>query len=658
MDRRIVEWSDLLAAPLSTSEERQATLHQIEHFLASICCRPSPPPSSSSSSLDQPLPFLGADSVVAEAFWSLQNNAGFNIAECLLHLLARLHILLQQELALYQLSQGLRTTSAATYSDTESKRVRSLVDEACTALTVLQGLTLSHSNTKRICERKCWLELLLSITLSDYSTDLLPSMLSSPSSSASPPIGATVTPSTSSAPLVSLPSVFALEMLMCILVESKQAQTTFSEIGGLQQIVELSHRCGDAVSSALGAGQGSSKPHLSPFQLDALKQTDLHCLEFRYFVSQLQRGKEATAKDLDFTGTAAGDARGTQIAGSVRPSRQMPSRSTSPDSDSSSATVRDDVPSTSREESQRTPRAPRKRASVLFAPAPPSSHSRDDSRRVQSGNVSARPEGTERRRPLRATKSVVELRSQGVRGRAGAESHGEARSTARQAAPESPGSRRRRVDPDLDHARAGPPTSSPSKRHSATAAQPPLHLPKIKGTGITRSTGNGPGIVARFEAREQAARLPPMAFEETNEAPSRRRSGTDAPLPVLAARQASSSPLKPRRNGGLHHESAHIFGPPAALVDSSKVLSRRERPDASETHRRYRGGAEDRENESPPLPATSAAMFATMSRRVPPSPAVRRAQMARARSLSPQKPYRIRQSPDPAAVTSCGKTED
>ena len=142
-----------------------------------------------------------------------------------------------------------------------------LAAEACTVLTLLQGLALSHAPSKRICIRKAWIELLLAIVLAHYSTS------------------AAVAAATAAAG-TTLPSLFALDMLMCILVDSPHAQATFQHIGGLQQIVHLSHRCAEAVAN--GAQPNPLDRDRGPL-LRALKQTDIHCLEFRFFYAQITR---------------------------------------------------------------------------------------------------------------------------------------------------------------------------------------------------------------------------------------------------------------------------------------------------------------------------------------------------------------------------------
>ncbi|KAN0061402.1 hypothetical protein ACQY0O_006249 [Thecaphora frezii] len=656
MDLRIVAWCDSLAAPLSTTSERQATLQQIEHFIASLFCQPS---------ATHPLPLLEhIDPATHSAFWQLQSLAGYNLAETLLHHLARLHILLQQELALFQLAQGLRTASGSTYPETEKQRVQGLAAEACTALTLLQGLSLSNQATKRICQRKSWMELFLSVALSDYSTDLLPSMQS---------VSGTTLDAADS-PL-SLPSVFALEMLMCILVDSKPVQDTFNEIGGLQQIVQLSHRCGEAVSAALGSGP-SLKHHMSKSQLEALKQTDLHCLEFRYFVGQLQKGCQVQAHDLDFSGPpAASSSRREPADGSPQDEFGTATRKTvsvvDPNVEATRASglgagsgpsfstgAYAETSSLVNGRASDDEREGHKRSSVLFAPAPaqPRATEEDsrDSRRVQSGNVAVKADASQQRHRLRPTKSVAELRYQDSQTAAsyGPSVGGARPSVPGQVPPSLVRRRRTEVASVADDGRPKSPLKRASMSSSSSgalastatpAAQcPSLHLPK--GTSVTRRVGNGPGIVARLEARESAAASAGVS--------PRRRAGTDASLAVLAPRQAPSVSAPPllssttKARAPSHLRASRIFDTPSAVVDSPKAMARYEGRDSEATADVTRHLGDDVENKSP--------AFATMNRRVPPSPAVRRA-MARARSLSPQKPYRIRQAPS-AIGTSAGAT--
>lgn len=346
LEATVETWLDALNSPLSTPSERTSTLNDIERLLVKLTN-----PSSRSSAL------VGLDG--AATFWSLQATAGFSLAEALMALVYRLHLDLQREhelqtthasSSLYaatdsappldglgiQMSRAQNRNSrvpASSMSEAQLQRLHATVSEICIAITILQGLTLCSTASKRIMRRKSSLELLLQIVLADYCTQLLPPILvpasqaltpTSPSfslpptpstpasSSSSSPSKSTVTASSSAdsvaeAPL-SLPSGFALDLLMCVLVDSQEAQDRFAEMGGIHQIVQLSHKCADTVTTPVSTPVTATSPSLREAaatsaarsgHIVALKQTDLLCLEFRYFWSQLLNSEPARRASLD-----------------------------------------------------------------------------------------------------------------------------------------------------------------------------------------------------------------------------------------------------------------------------------------------------------------------------------------------------------------------
>lgn len=313
LESTIEEWVDGLTSPLSTSPERISILNEIEKTLVTV----TDPRRKSSNSL---LPFLDQS---AAMFWALQATAGYSLAEVLLAHIHRLHLDLERENEICKASQqhssqdyGLLASASSSRlgshgaTDVQRQRVHGTVSEMCIAITILQGLTLCSKVSKRITQRKSALELLLQIVLSDYCTQLLPPILSpnTPTSSSftlpdSPPTPTTSSPSKSNtdtandAPL-SLPSGFALDLLMCILVDSPLAQERFTDMGGIHQIVQLSHKCADTVTTPASTPVSVTSPSFAQAVarsglVTALKQTDLLCLEFRYFWSQLlQEGEK------------------------------------------------------------------------------------------------------------------------------------------------------------------------------------------------------------------------------------------------------------------------------------------------------------------------------------------------------------------------------
>ncbi|KAJ1024970.1 hypothetical protein NDA18_004256 [Ustilago nuda] len=274
-------WLDALTSPLFTSSERIAVLNDIEKTLVKV---------TDSSARAGGL--VGLDH--SATFWALQATAGYNLAEVLLGHVYRLHLELERadEANKAPLSNGSSSQQqTCATSEAQQLRIRSTTSEICIAITILQGLTLCSRATQRISSRKSCLELLLQIVLADYCTQLLPPILIPAATSTTRP--ATPNSSTAAEAPLPLPSGFALDLLMCILVNSQVAQERFTDMGGIHQIVQLSHKCADTVTTP--ASTPASTPTKSSFgdvagrasYVTALKQTDLLCLEFRYFWSQV-----------------------------------------------------------------------------------------------------------------------------------------------------------------------------------------------------------------------------------------------------------------------------------------------------------------------------------------------------------------------------------
>ncbi|PWY96921.1 hypothetical protein BCV70DRAFT_101874 [Testicularia cyperi] len=333
LEDEIESWVETLCSPLSTSTERIEVLNTIEKSLVSY----AGPTRSSSSRMRSTVPsgLIGLDP--AATFWALQGVAGYNLAEVLLSLIFRLHLDLIREdqslrAATTAASSGTRKTSSSqsstsqygttggsnaglglgldlgsprsssmepSLSPQQRQRLQQTVTETCIAITILQGLTLCNSATSRIMQRKSSLELLLSVVLGEYCIGVLPPLLVQQCSAPNTPTTPTFDPATD--PALSLPSGFALDLLMCVLVDNQTARDRFEDMGGIQQIVQLSHKCADSVTNAPSS---STSHHVMTNQhsrevIMALKQTDLLCLEFRYFWSQLLKATAANGPASD-----------------------------------------------------------------------------------------------------------------------------------------------------------------------------------------------------------------------------------------------------------------------------------------------------------------------------------------------------------------------
>lgn len=339
LETTVEDWVDGLSSPLSTPSERISVLNQIEKTLVKITTSPG---TSVLPGLDQ-----------STSFWTLQTTAGFSLAEVLLAHVYRLHLDLERLNEAYgvqEVSQSSRVRDSETsrvqglgldlppseytssgkrsITDVQRQRIHSAVSEICIAITILQGLTLCSKSSKRITCRKSSLELLLAIVLSDYCTKLLPPILfpSTPATSTLTPTSpgfplpqSPSTPTTSGssrksetddAPL-SLPSGFALDLLMCVLVDNEVAQERFSDMGGIHQIVQLSHKCADTVTTPASTPTSANSPTwieaaTRSSYVTALKQTDLLCLEFRYFWSQMLQGDANESRRASLEGVDEG----------------------------------------------------------------------------------------------------------------------------------------------------------------------------------------------------------------------------------------------------------------------------------------------------------------------------------------------------------------
>jgi hypothetical protein len=237
----------------------------------------------------------GFDTERSSMFWTLQAVSGYNLADVLISHLYRLHLDLVREDQLYHdVTLGMDAGASLTEQDgqglwlgeAQRQLLHYTVAEIGVSITILQGLTLCTAAAKRIMQRKSSVELLLQIVLADYCLRLLPPVVAPAAASA----GESHADHQVS---LSLPSGFALDLLMCVLVDNRLAQERFAEMGGLQQIVQLSHKCADSVTQPLRLAETPSSLQAHEFgsRTLAYKQTDLLCLEFRYFWVQLLRAE-------------------------------------------------------------------------------------------------------------------------------------------------------------------------------------------------------------------------------------------------------------------------------------------------------------------------------------------------------------------------------
>ncbi|SPO28424.1 related to Don3 interacting protein [Ustilago trichophora] len=686
----IEDWIDGLTSPLSTSSERISILNDIEKTLVKI------------TSAGRTIGLPGLDQ--ASTFWALQAAAGFSLAEVLLAHVYRLHLELEREcesnktlseaesgsshtldsvnvqgLGLGVSSPTYRISSSAV-SGTQGQRIHTNVSEICIAITILQGLTLCSKPSKRITSRKSALELLLAIILADYCTQLLPPILCpSPPTPTSPafPLAphSPSTPNTSSpskkpsessdAPL-SLPSGFALDLLMCILVDSRRAQDRFSDMGGIHQIVQLSHKCADMVttpaSTPTSANFAESTGKSS--HIVALKQTDLLCLEFRYFWSQILQGGTTSTRvsdELVGPGSAATSFYSVQEeVGNVTPKASPRKRASRLDlREKQDDKVVGDTPKANGSRKIRRPVTAR--ATSEEAPSSRPSFS-SSSRNTEAANAESSPG------KLRHSRSNAELRKKPTP------------SSSKSSIPPLPpmplSDSPQSIKSEVESCR-----SRQMQRLSTSETQLPTSIsqPESKegaGIRVRRSTvsttdqdvrnfqPSRPGMSSRDRPRIPSPLKPRTPAQEASEQQTklllrqeamsrqqaityRRLRSSTASTPFSSSTTESSSPRAVGERVGRSRDV--VLAAAAAAVEGNDGDGENRNPFTSSSAI-VPGDKGERMKQSSPFDSVSATPRSTTtmmgssesrsnlaSVRIPPSPAVRRAQLARARSLSPTK---------------------
>ncbi|TKY89642.1 hypothetical protein EX895_001427 [Sporisorium graminicola] len=732
LEATIEEWVNGLTSPLSTPSERIIILNDIEKMLVTV----------SDPSRRTMATFLPSVNQTTAMFWALQATAGYSLAEVLLAHVYRLHLDLERENEVCKASevsmpsgsscsldshstnlQGLGLEPAVcspklhpnashAMSDVQRQRVHLIVSEICIAITILQGLTLCSKASKRITQRKSALELLLQIALAEYCTSLLPPILCpTPASAAltptSPSFALPHSPSTptnsssfSSSPSkkpapegandapLSLPSGFALDLLMCILVDSDVAQERFSDMGGIHQIVQLSHKCADTVTTPASTPTTATSPSFAQAvarssHVTALKQTDLLCLEFRYFWSQLLQQGERASRRSSLEGIAS-------AATSFYSAAEDAGESTTPKASPKKRVSRVNLREQRKEQEEKeaageTPKATARRRVVApttvratseEAPSRPRA-SRDDSEMPARG-VSGSP------RKLRHSASVAELRQKPVSlskssvtpppvpplptlpttdsplsytSDALASSRRHRQATTRPSTSTSdsrPLSRNDRKEDRVRRSTVSEANPAPPALPSRDEGNERQRLSKFNASRPGMSSRDRPRIPSPLKARTPAQEVAELedrirrkqALASQQAIPYRRlrSSTTSTPFDAAAARQGMgrepTEPIDADENRNPFHAAAvDMFAGSKGRVSGEGLVS-----SASQ-----RSGG---------MASAASAVFGssggysnerTSLSRIPPSPAVRRAQLARARSLSPTK-LSLPFTPTPAAA--------
>ncbi|SJX64245.1 Don3 interacting protein [Sporisorium reilianum f. sp. reilianum] len=704
LEATVEEWVNGLTSPLSTPSERINILNDIEKTLVTVT-HPSRRTTAS---------FLPSVDQTAAVFWALQATAGYSLAEVLLAHVYRLHLDLERENEVCKASevsllpsgssysldsssskvQGLglepaassarlRTNASHGMSDVQRQRVHSSVSEICIAITILQGLTLCSRASKRITQRKSALELLLQIVLAEYCTHLLPPILcptpaspaltpttpsfalphslSTPTStSSSSPSKKAATEQPDDAPL-SLPSGFALDLLMCILVDSDIAQERFTHMGGIHQIVQLSHKCADTVTTPASTPVAATSPTFAQAvarssHVTALKQTDLLCLEFRYFWSQLLQQPERVVRrsSVEGVGSAA-----TSFWSAAEGGGESTTPRASPRKRVSRVGLREQRKEQEREGAAETPKAATRRmvapttvrATSEEAPSRPRSARDDAHTAARSGSP----------RKLRHSASVAELRQkpvglskssispppvpplptlpttdspQSYTADALSASRRQRPAAARPLTSDSrPPSQTQRREERLRRSTVSEASPAPALPHEQ---QQPAPLGKFHASRPGMSSRDRPRIPSPLKARTPAQEVAELedrmrrkqALASQQAIPYRRlrSSTTSTPFDTAAGRPGrgrEAVDVDENRNP-FHAAAAEVVGGKARVLGEGVTPCVSQRTGVASAGSAVLGGS-------------ACASERTSLTRIPPSPAVRRAQAARARSLSPSK---------------------
>ncbi|SPC62998.1 related to Don3 interacting protein [Ustilago sp. UG-2017b] len=630
LDLAIEGWLDSLTSPLFTSSERITVLNDIEKTLVKI---------TDSSARAGGL--VGLDH--SATFWALQATAGYNLAEVLLGHVYRLHLELERadeanNAPLSNGSSSQQQTSAT--SEAQQLRIRSTTSEICIAITILQGLTLCSRATQRISSRKSCLELLLQIVLADYCTQLLPPILIPAATPTTRP--ATPNSSTAAEAPLPLPSGFALDLLMCILVNSGVAQERFTDMGGIHQIVQLSHKCADTVTTP--ASIPASTPTKSSFgdvgrrasYVTALKQTDLLCLEFRYFWSQVLNSHASSGR------------MGSEEANAGR----MAKESTTPKASPRKRASRRDLSGEGMGGGE-TPKAPRSKRRTTAQET--------KSIRATSEEAPSRPtlpqqgeSAVASPRKLRHSTSVAEL---------GSKPRSSEMPPAAPAAPASPASpapslpscfcpsssdlltsKRRQIRPSTSGSTCTS-TSAPfpqrtEQRHvrRSTVSEVNPEMQTKYAARPDRSSRDRPRIPSPLKPRtpaQEAAEFEQRQGKQDESTQQQgipyRRLGCSTTSPPCSLFHTTDTQHQIGRMAGADVENQNPFQA-MGLVEKKSPVERVATPPSE----LFRGSSGEYGTLSASPSRTSLGMMGARAI-VPPSPAVRKAQMARARSLSPTK---------------------
>ncbi|KAJ9474194.1 hypothetical protein PHBOTO_004252 [Pseudozyma hubeiensis] len=712
------EWLTTLTSPLSTPTERINVLNEIEKTLVAV----TDPARSATAD------FLPPVNQTASVFWALQATAGYSLAEVLLAHVYRLHLDLERENELNQVSQE-PTTSASISRDlstsssklqglglgvaspsqthgrasphampeVQRQRVHSTVSEICIAITILQGLTLCSKATRRITQRKSALELLLQIVLADYCTQLLPPILSpsslSPTNASfalphSPATPTSISSSSSSstysspskppsmetttdAPL-SLPSGFALDLLMCILVDSDVAQERFSDMGGIHQIVQLSHKCADTVTTPASTPVTATSPSFAQAvarssHITALKQTDLLCLEFRYFWSQLLHQADPASRRSSLQGV-------TSAATSFYSVAEEPAESATPKASPKKRASRADLRAQRKAQEEKetiveTPKATTRKRVVAPTTVRATSEeapTRPSSARTESAVASGSP------RKLRQSTSVAELRKKPStlsRSNVSPPPVPALPSTTRTTT-ESPksynsdplgASRRQRLStarPSTSDSRPQSRTERKEERVRRSTVSEAVPVPPVptdqagkQETELNKFNASRPGMSSRDRPRIPSplkARTPAQEVAELEERIRRKQAlASQQAIPYRRLRSSTTStPFDVSSGGGARHGRSRDASSIADVDENRNPFSTAANVATTEAIG-MKARIAGEENVTPSVSQRSSLSSAGSTRtslgslgsaaRIPPSPAVRRAQLARARSLSPKK---------------------
>ncbi|KAH9938129.1 cell division control protein 14, SIN component-domain-containing protein [Fomitopsis serialis] len=228
---------DELVSTRSSSARVGEVLSELERFMAELCSHPH------------------TDREAAErlfVFTRLQDTFECNVPSRVLQWMVS---------AQKRLEEVTSTSKPSSEYHDRKREISTISGQLVQALSIVQGVTLTHKGSKRFLGRQYAMEIMLNLLLTSRHVPWATSLKDSDkaSSSSSKANNDDSTPSHNVNPAFMHLTCVALDTLLCILVDASQSLRVFEELNGVQLVVKLLKRSG------------------SP------REIRMKCLEFLYF---------------------------------------------------------------------------------------------------------------------------------------------------------------------------------------------------------------------------------------------------------------------------------------------------------------------------------------------------------------------------------------